>query len=138
LVVFPQRGYRIKPTHIHQKIGARKKKNIAWDIAKCDLAHKLTRRTYGEKKWWVVIVKVAKRFSRRDAVVGRPFVIGLVTNWPNPSDVFLCCSFSLPNSIATVVVAKLITNRPVTRPTQAFTLALQNRVQGSYSYACRG
>ena len=34
-------------------IGARKKKTIA----KCDVAHELTSRTYGEKKWWVVIVK---------------------------------------------------------------------------------
>ncbi len=35
------------------KIGARKTKAIA----KCDVVHELTSRTYGEKKWWVVMVK---------------------------------------------------------------------------------
>ena len=34
--------------------GARKKKTIA----KCDVAHELTSRTYGEKNWSAVIVKV--------------------------------------------------------------------------------
>ena len=33
-------------------IGARKK-----TIPKCDVAYELTSRTYGERKWWVVIVK---------------------------------------------------------------------------------
>ena len=33
-------------------IGARKKKNIS-----CDVAHELTNRTYGEKEWWMMIVK---------------------------------------------------------------------------------
>lgn len=38
------------------KIGAREKK----PTAKCDVAHELTsNRPYGEKEWWVVIVKVA-------------------------------------------------------------------------------
>ena len=35
------------------RIGARKKKTIP----KCDVAHEVTRRTYGEKKCWAVIVK---------------------------------------------------------------------------------
>jgi len=34
-------------------VGVKKKKTIA----KCEVAHELTSRTYGEKKWWVVIVK---------------------------------------------------------------------------------
>ena len=34
-------------------VGVKKEKNIPL----CDVAHELTSRTYGEKKWWVVIVK---------------------------------------------------------------------------------
>ena len=34
-------------------VGVKKKKTIPL----CDVDHELTRRTYGEKKWWVVIVK---------------------------------------------------------------------------------
>jgi hypothetical protein len=34
-------------------VGVKKKMTIA----KCEVAHELTSRTYGEKKWWVVIVK---------------------------------------------------------------------------------
>ena len=34
-------------------VGVKKKKTIPL----CDVAHELTSRTYGEKKWWVVIVK---------------------------------------------------------------------------------
>ena len=34
-------------------VGVKKKKTIA----KCLVAHELTSRTYGEKKWWVLIVK---------------------------------------------------------------------------------
>ena len=33
--------------------GVKKKQTIPL----CDVAHELTSRTYGEKKWWVVIVK---------------------------------------------------------------------------------
>ena len=34
-------------------VGVKKTKTVA----KCDVAHELTSRTYGDKKWWVVIVK---------------------------------------------------------------------------------
>ena len=34
-------------------VGVKKKNSIPL----CDVAHELTSRTYGEKKWWVVIVK---------------------------------------------------------------------------------
>jgi hypothetical protein len=34
-------------------VGVKKKKTIPL----CDVPYELTRRTYGEKKWWVVIVK---------------------------------------------------------------------------------
>jgi hypothetical protein len=34
-------------------VGIKEKKTIPL----CDVAHELTSRTYGEKKWWVVIVK---------------------------------------------------------------------------------
>ena len=34
-------------------VGVKKKKTIPL----CDVSHELTRRIYGEKKWWVVIVK---------------------------------------------------------------------------------
>ena len=34
-------------------VGVKKKKTIA----KCEVAHELTSKTYGEKKWWVVMVK---------------------------------------------------------------------------------
>ena len=34
-------------------VGVKKKKIIPL----CHVAHELTNRTYGEKKWWVVIVK---------------------------------------------------------------------------------
>ena len=47
-------------------------------IAKCEVAHALTSRAYGEKKWWAVIVI---RISR-DSVVGRLLCIDF---WANPS-----------------------------------------------------
>ena len=41
-----------------------KKKTII--SSRCDVAHELTSRTYGKKKWWVVIVKNKWGFSRRE------------------------------------------------------------------------
>ena len=35
-------------------------------IVVCDVSNELTSRTYGEKKWWVVIVKDQSGFSRRE------------------------------------------------------------------------
>ena len=43
-------------------VGVKKKKTIPL----CHVAHELTSRTYGEKKWWVVIVKDQWGFSRRE------------------------------------------------------------------------
>jgi len=51
-------------------VGVKKKKIIPL----CHVAHELTNRTYGEKKWWVVIVKDQ---SLRASVRERPFVLGL-------------------------------------------------------------
>ena len=44
----PQKGSKVFLT-----VGVKKKKIIPL----CHVAHELTSRTYGEKKWWVVIVK---------------------------------------------------------------------------------
>jgi hypothetical protein len=41
-------------------VGVKKKKLIPL----CHVAHELTSRTYGEKKWWVAIVKDQSGFSR--------------------------------------------------------------------------
>jgi len=38
-------------------LGVKKRKMIPLCIALCHVAHELTSRTCGEKKWWVVIVK---------------------------------------------------------------------------------
>jgi len=66
-------------------VGVKKKKNIPL----CHVAHELTSRTYGGKKWWVVIVKDQTGFSRRETCCVRAGSRQAASQFLNPVSINL-------------------------------------------------
>jgi len=83
-------------------VGVKKKKIIPL----CHIAHELTNRTYGEKKWWVVIVKDQYGFSRRETFCVRAGSRQAASQFLNPFSINLKKLPQMPASRFLKIVKK--------------------------------